>query len=125
MRAFNELNPGDLFLVDGKTWRKVFPVPHPQLRYAPPYNAMKVVEKPPVEGITVAPTYATVVGWLVMVEPSDLEELAQATGTGPCRTGHTFIWTNTTTSADHEPPDGTPCRCGQVRYSRSAGTVLP
>jgi hypothetical protein len=75
MRPFSELQPGDLFLWQSGTWRKVYPVAHTELRYAPPYNAVKVDKEPPVEGVIVPPTYRTFAGWLVMVEPSDVAEV--------------------------------------------------
>lgn len=76
MRAFNELAEGDLFLWQSATWRKVYPVRNVELRYAPAHNAMKVDKDPPVEGVAVATTYAAFAGWLVVVEPSDVAELA-------------------------------------------------
>ena len=120
MRAFSELAPGDLFRWQGNTWRKIHPRQNIELRYAPPHNAVKVTRPLATNGVEEADTYATFAGWLVMVEPSDLEEIAQATGTGPCSNGHVFTWTSNTTSADATPPQGVRCACGQMTYNAVA-----
>lgn len=119
MRAFSELAPGDLFRWQGNTWRKIHPRQNIELRYAPPHNAVKVTKPLATNGVEEADTYATVAGWLVMVEPSDLEEIVHA-GTGPCRNGHVFTWTNNTTAGIVPPPQGLPCACGQMSYNAVA-----
>lgn len=76
MKTFSQLAIGDLFLWQSATWRKIYPRQNVELRYAPAHNAVKVPDEPTVSGAEVSPTYATMAGWLVMVEPSDVAELS-------------------------------------------------
>lgn len=36
----------------------------------------------------------------------------------PCANGHVFTWSSNTTAVETEPPDGTICECGLMRYRR-------
>lgn len=112
MRAFSELQPGDLFLWRSATWRKIYPKVNTDKASKPHYNAVKL-DTPPDE----SPVFTTILGWYVVIEPSDVEELAPATGEGPCRNGHVFTWTSTTTAGHVSPPQGLPCACGQMSYN--------
>lgn len=64
MRPFSELAPGDLFFWQAKTWKKIKPQPR-ELRYADPYNAVKM---------TNPLAYATVPGWVTVPEPIDVAD---------------------------------------------------
>ena len=35
----------------------------------------------------------------------------------PCQNGHVFIWTSS--NPTDEPPEGTPCRCGETFYHKN------
>jgi hypothetical protein len=78
MRPFSELQPGDLFFWQSGTWRKIHPCQNVEGPHKPHHNAVKVTQPTPTAGAALAPRYGTFAGWLVMVEPSDVEELAQA-----------------------------------------------
>lgn len=68
MRPFSELQPGDLFHWQGKTWQKIQEAANPT-PHKPPVNAVRLTDPP---------VFTTLPGWPVVIEPSDVAELAQA-----------------------------------------------